>query len=43
VVLYQHVGVSGDEDDEVDLLGFVADSNDVLVGENFEQQHQHCD
>ena len=43
VVLYQHVGISGDEDDEIDLLGFVADSNDVLVGEDFEEQHQHCD
>ena len=36
VVFDEHVGVSGDEDDQVDLLGLVADSYDVFVGEDLE-------
>ena len=43
VVLDEHVGVPGDEDDQVDLLGLVADPNDVLVGQDLEQQHQQGD
>ena len=41
VMLDEHVGVAGDEDDQVDLLGLVAYSDDVLVGQDLQQQHQH--
>ena len=43
VVLDEHIGVSGEEDNEVNLLGFVADADDVFVGEDLEQQHEEGD
>ena len=43
VVFDEHVGVPGEEDYEVNLLGFVADADDVFVGEDLEQQHEEGD
>jgi hypothetical protein len=42
-MLEDHVRVAGEEDYEVDLLGFVGDADHVLVGEDLQQQHQHRD
>ena len=36
MVLEYHVGVASGKDYEVDLLCFVADSNDVFIGQDFE-------
>lgn len=41
--LQYHVGVPREKHHEEELLSLVGEPDDVLVGEDFEQQHEHCD
>ena len=40
VVFDEHIGVSGDEDNQVNLLSFVADANNIFVGQDLEEKHE---
>ena len=42
-MLQDGIGVSCQEDDEIDLLGFVRQAYDVFISEYFKQQHEHSD
>lgn len=41
--LQDHVRVARQEHHEEELLRLVRQPDDVLVGEDLEQQHEHCD
>ena len=43
VVFDEHIGIPGEEDHQVNLLGFVADADDIFVGEDFKQKHEEGD
>ena len=37
VMLDEHVGITSEEDNEIDLLGLIANSYDVLIGQDLQQ------
>lgn len=42
VQLKYYVRVSSEKHHEIELLRLVGETDDVLVGQDLEQQHQHC-
>jgi len=37
--LKDHIWIPCDEDNQVDLLGFIGNTNHILIGEDFEEEH----
>jgi len=43
VIFEYHIRIPSHEYDQVDLLSFVGDSDDILGGKNFEEKDEDCE